>query len=139
MTNERLLDIVATLRRIGQSRELLADNAIALEQAASEIETMVVDSIANAPPIMSKATADQRTAQRLAGALALLEAVQFYADPATYFAIVVIPDRPCGDFVNDSSVLSEDEKTIWDDYRGGGDYFGKRAREALAACRLSDS
>lgn len=31
----------------------------------------------------------------------LQEALEFYADPVTYFAIEFFPDEPCGDFIND--------------------------------------
>lgn len=31
----------------------------------------------------------------------LIDALIFYADPETYFAIGFFPDPPCGDFVND--------------------------------------
>lgn len=55
----------------------------------------------------------------------LIEALEFYADPATYHALSVWADPPCGDFVND---YSEDH---------GDDFYdrpmpGKTAREALA-------
>lgn len=33
----------------------------------------------------------------------LIEALEFYADPDTYFAIGFLPDRPCGEFINDGS------------------------------------
>ena len=35
--------------------------------------------------------------------LELQKALEFYADPATYFAIGILPDEPCGDFINDFS------------------------------------
>ena len=31
----------------------------------------------------------------------LIEALEFYANPDTYFAIGFFPDPPCGDFIND--------------------------------------
>ena len=31
----------------------------------------------------------------------LLKALQFYADPKTYFAIGFFPDKPCGPFLKD--------------------------------------
>jgi hypothetical protein len=31
----------------------------------------------------------------------LIRALQFYADPETYYAIGFFPDPPCGDFIND--------------------------------------
>ena len=140
MTNEQLLEIATMLRQIAaRNAGLMAKDATALDHAAGEIETMVVDSISNAPPIEPKDNADLRDARRLAGALALLEAVQFYADPTSYFAILCMGDKPCGEFLRDAAALSEEEKTIWDDYRGDGDtYYGKRARAALAAWRSSD-
>lgn len=51
---------------------------------------------------------------------ALEAALQFYADPATYFAIGFLPDRPCGDFIND---FDETEDFGWKP--------GKLARSAL--------
>jgi hypothetical protein len=51
----------------------------------------------------------------------LIRALSFYADPATYFAISVLPDPPCGDFVRDYSRCGAD----W------GQRPGKRARRAL--------
>jgi len=33
----------------------------------------------------------------------LIEALEFYADPETYFAIGFFPDHPCGEFCNDFS------------------------------------
>ena len=33
----------------------------------------------------------------------LSEALYFYADPDTYFAIGFFPDRPCGNFIDDFS------------------------------------
>jgi hypothetical protein len=52
-------------------------------------------------------------------------ALEFYADPDSYFAIFITPDRPAGAFADD---FSEDH---------GGDYNrsmpGKLAREALCA------
>lgn len=55
----------------------------------------------------------------------LAEALEFYADPASYFAIAFIPDPPCGEFMDDFS-----------DDHGDGDFpgyrAGKRARAALA-------
>ena len=53
-----------------------------------------------------------------------LEALEFYADPQTYFAITFTPDPPNGDFMKDISECK-------DEY---GDWTkpGKRAREAIA-------
>ena len=33
----------------------------------------------------------------------LLNALSFYADEDTYFAIGIFPDKPCGDFIKDFS------------------------------------
>jgi hypothetical protein len=32
----------------------------------------------------------------------LREALEFYADPETYFAIAFLPDPPCGPFIHDT-------------------------------------
>lgn len=49
----------------------------------------------------------------------LLKALEFYADPDTYFAVGLFGDAPCGDFVTDFSDTPRGLKP------------GKRAREAL--------
>lgn len=54
-----------------------------------------------------------------AEAAKLEKIVQFYADPATYFAIGFLPDPPTGEFIEDF-----DETEL-------GWKPGKRAREAL--------
>ena len=51
----------------------------------------------------------------------LRKALQFYADPETYFAFVFFPDRPCGPFVEDFSETDLGYKP------------GKKARKILAA------
>jgi hypothetical protein len=51
--------------------------------------------------------------ERLRGAL------EYYADPATYFGIGFFPDPPCGDFINDGSETDLGMKP------------GAKAREAL--------
>ncbi|MDA2938478.1 hypothetical protein MYX75_09480 [Acidobacteria bacterium AH-259-A15] len=50
----------------------------------------------------------------------LREALEFYADPETYFAIAFLPDPPNGPFMDDFSETELDMKP------------GKQAREALA-------
>jgi len=50
----------------------------------------------------------------------LLETLQFYADPMTYFAVGFFPDSPYGEFMED---FSETEEL--------GEKPGKRAREVL--------
>lgn len=51
-------------------------------------------------------------------------ALEFYADPETYFAIGFMPDRPCGEFMEDFEDVEHDD---------GGKWFkpGKRARAVL--------
>ncbi len=74
-----------------------------------------------------------REAQILAAAIDLVAALEFYADPASYFGVMVIGDRPCGEFADDAAPLIDDD---YEGYRGPGEsYYGKRAREALAAWR----
>lgn len=57
---------------------------------------------------------------------AAVEALEFYADPFTYFAIGFWPDPPCGDFMDDWSQHGHPDFAV-DDERPG-----KRARAALA-------
>jgi hypothetical protein len=83
-------------------------------------------------------TVDTRQATILAAAIQLLEALDFYANPDTYHAILAIGDPPCGDFIRDVAPLKEDDP--YEDYRrDNGDYYGKRAREALMAWRVASS
>ena len=69
--------------------------------------------------------AEQALRERIAaGVEVLLDAVEFYADPDSYFAVSVLADRPSGGFADD---FSEDH---------GNDFYdrampGKYAREAL--------
>lgn len=51
----------------------------------------------------------------------MLQTVDFYANPESYFAIGFFPDRPCGDFIDDFSETEDGFKP------------GKQAREALEA------
>lgn len=83
----------------------------------------------------AKEATETKEAGTLAAALGLIEALEFYADPETYFAISAVGDPPCGDFLRDVAELSEEDQEWWDDYRPGGGYYGKKAREALAAWR----
>lgn len=87
-----------------------------------------------------------RKALRIAAAVEkdiadLRRALEYYADPSTYFAISLFPDSPCGDLINDWSVLSDEDQRQWEDYRadkdGKGEYYGKTARNALKAHYLS--
>lgn len=54
--------------------------------------------------------------------LEMRRALEFYADPDTYFAVAVIGDPPCGEFVDDFGPDNE-----------GIERPGLRARAALAA------
>lgn len=55
----------------------------------------------------------------------LVKALEFYADPETYFAIGFFPDRPCGDFIKDFSHI---DKSL-------GYKPGKLARKVLASIK----
>lgn len=55
----------------------------------------------------------------------LLDAVEFYADPDTYFAIGIFGDSPCGEFIEDVEEID------------GAVRPGKRARAALALTQQS--
>lgn len=83
--------------------------------------------------------ADQKQAALLVAALGMIEALEFYADPDSYFALMVVPDHPCGEFAYDSSRLTDEETQYYTDYRDGQEYHGKRAREALATWRKAVS
>jgi hypothetical protein len=56
--------------------------------------------------------------------VAALEALVFYADPETYYAIGFFPDPPCGEFMEDFSDDHGDEAPP-------GFRPGKRARKAV--------
>jgi hypothetical protein len=56
----------------------------------------------------------------------LREALEFYADPATYFAVGFMADPPCGEFVDDFSDDHGDDDLP-------GPRAGKRARAALSS------
>lgn len=60
--------------------------------------------------------------------MAAKEALAFYADWQTYFAIGFFPDRPCGAFMDDFSEVEDDLSAF-------ATRPGRRAREALAALR----
>ena len=55
----------------------------------------------------------------------LREALDFYADPHSYFAVMVMGDPPCGDFAYDWSEHGDP------DFDPGDERPGRRAREAL--------
>ena len=76
-----------------------------------------------------------REAAILAAAINLVETVEFYGAPESYFALMVVGDSPCGEFIEDTAPINEEDAEFYDDFRDGGAYFGKRAREALAAWR----
>ena len=55
----------------------------------------------------------------------LREALEFYADPDTWFAVALFPDPPCGEIVNDIGTTEGWEEMPYE-------RPGKRARAALA-------
>jgi cell division septum initiation protein DivIVA len=55
-------------------------------------------------------------------------ALEFYADPETYFGVAFMADRPCGDFVEDFEKLTGD---LGHPDGGAWEKPGKRARAAL--------
>lgn len=57
---------------------------------------------------------------------ALVRALIFYADPDSYFAIGMFPDRPCGAFINDCAMPDEN---VWG--HCARPFHGKRARAVL--------
>lgn len=60
-----------------------------------------------------------------------IDALSFYADVDTYFAISVFADRPCGEFADDFTLiqeLNEAGEVVYERERPG-----KRARETLRA------
>ena len=73
--------------------------------------------------------------------VALWEALEFYADPDTYFAISMIPDRPCGELMEDFEEPNSKDPVwgnVWDTHATPKP--GKRAREALnEAIKLLDA
>jgi hypothetical protein len=56
------------------------------------------------------------------------EALEFYADPETYFGVAFMADRPCGDFVEDFEELTGE---LGHPDGGAWEKPGKRARAAL--------
>ncbi len=73
-------------------------------------------------------------AEALERARAVREALEFYADPETYFAIGFFPNPPNGDFMDDfeelEGELGHPDGSTWVKP-------GKRARAALARLDLS--
>jgi hypothetical protein len=59
----------------------------------------------------------------------LKEALEFYAHPDTYFAISFMSEPPCGEFMDDFDIPSEE----WSDHDNALGIYraGKRARAAL--------
>lgn len=55
----------------------------------------------------------------------MLKVLEYYANPEIYFAIGFLPDKPCGDFINDFSNTSLGCKP------------GKKARELLKRLKPS--
>lgn len=68
---------------------------------------------------------DARIAELEADNARLREALEFYANPDTYFAVSVFSDPPCGAFMDDFSTHGHP------DYHPNDERPGKRARHAL--------
>lgn len=60
----------------------------------------------------------------------LVEALEFYADPENYHAILILPDRPSGAFADDFSDAEHPDYDRW--------MPGKLARETLAAMQKDE-
>ncbi len=58
--------------------------------------------------ISERDEAQAQLAATTADAQKMREALEFYADPDTYVAIMFVPDRPCGDFINDIGEVETD-------------------------------
>jgi hypothetical protein len=71
---------------------------------------------------------EQQLSQEMLKSAKLREALEFYADPNSYFAILMWPDRPCGEFMDDIS-----DADSWSDFPFNREMHGKRARAALEA------
>jgi len=80
-----------------------------------------------------------RLAEMLLTIQQMVEALDFYANPLTYFGIAVVADHPAGPFNQDSGPLTDAERDIYEDYRkgslAGATYHGQKARDALEAWR----
>lgn len=106
-------------RRVEMAQRLfeLADgsNYGTLEELQAELLAWRDDILSGAAP------SSETTAPSVLPRLHRLEdALTFYADPETYFAIGFMPDRPCGEFMDD---FEETPELGWKP--------GKRARAAL--------
>lgn len=102
-----------------------------LEQIAREAEDKLKWPPAGSPYQVVLAALQQATASLTAKVAALeascaamREALRFYANPETYYAIGIFPDPPCGEFIDDFSGV--------EDHRGVTPRPGMRARQALA-------
>jgi hypothetical protein len=61
----------------------------------------------------------------------LEDALEFYADPMTYFAIGFFPDAPCGEFIEDGEPFDHNMQLCDEDSPHATWRPGKRARAAL--------
>ena len=93
-----------------------------VKEAANEIERLTVGYVAR-EMAEEKARAATKRAEAVEAEVARLrEALEFYADPGNYFAVMIMGDPPCGAFADDVSDTGEEY----------GWRHGKRARQALA-------
>lgn len=140
-TTEDLAEIADLLRRIDARNPTALFEFYAVDPDASMLDAkremaMVL------PPKEGRQTVTEsisdkamREAATLAAAIRLVEVLEFYGDPESYFGLIVVGDSPCGDFLRDVAPLSDDDAAYYDDFRDGGGHYGKQAREALAAWR----
>ena len=92
------------------------------EQIAHHVECLAADAKEGHRDLASGYMVATSRAERLERALVdAAEALDFYADPETYFAIGFFPDRPCGPFIDDFDDTELGRKP------------GVRARRALEA------
>lgn len=104
--------------------------------AALNVECTRIEGIKMNQLIVEKPISDKQRIRLLEKeAKILFEALQFYADPGTYFATRVAVDPPCGEFYKDYGKITpeQEERFGWDGYRAREDvYYGKTARKAIA-------
>lgn len=116
--SERVLCGLKLENQLTKERERVAELEAELAGLAKLNETLA--SYANAGENLEKALTKERQISKL-----LEESLMFYADPSTYFAIGLLADKPCGDFINDGSDCEDEDLGIVHKP-------GKLARTALA-------
>lgn len=110
--------IVNSLLEFAEEMESIGHECEFLEEAATEIMRLRVQ--------VSALEAERDKWHDIA--INLAEALAFYADPDSYFAIAIMADRPCGEFADD---VSKDETY-------GRHMPGAKARAALANAALRE-